>query len=63
MRGAARSGSGEQRAFPGAVGAYLAAANGGWGVTLRLCLILAVWWGLPTAGAVRVAALLLAHSR
>lgn len=40
---------------------YWAAADKGWGVTLRLCLILAVRWGVPVSGAVKLASIMLAH--
>jgi len=36
---------------------------GGWGPTARLCLILAVQWGIPVSGAVRAAGLVLPHAR
>ncbi len=33
----------------------------GWGPTFRLCLILAVRWGVPLSGGVKLASLLLSH--
>jgi len=33
----------------------------GWGATLRLCLILAIRWGVPVSGGVRIVILLLSH--
>ena len=38
---------------------YRHAIEDGWGATFRLCLILAVRWGVPVAGGVKLVSLLL----
>jgi hypothetical protein len=40
---------------------YRQAIDDGWGSTCRLCLILAVRWGVPVSGGLYVARLLLEH--
>lgn len=40
---------------------YRQAIDSGWGSTCRLCLILAVRWGVPVSGGAYVARLLLMH--
>jgi hypothetical protein len=55
------SDAGLQAPAPWAV--YREAMLGGWGPTVRLCLILAVRWGIPVAGLVRLTGLVLAHAR
>ena len=40
---------------------YHHAIEGGWGSTCRLCLVLAVRWGVPVTGGLKVVTLLLNH--
>jgi hypothetical protein len=40
---------------------YRQAIDDGWGSTCRLCLILAVRWGVPVSGGLEAAKLVLAH--
>ena len=40
---------------------YRHAIDDGWGATCRLCLILAVRWGVPVVGGMKLASLLLGH--
>jgi hypothetical protein len=40
---------------------YRQAMESGWGATCRLCLILAMRWGVPLTAGVKVVSLLLGH--
>jgi hypothetical protein len=42
---------------------YREAMNGGWGATLRLCMILIARWGLPVSATFQFAYTFFAHSR